>query len=389
VPNPVPDVTDVFDLELLVDRVRDRRLGRRREDRDEPDERDSEHQRGRGGRGALRVPSRVLARECPRHALDRAQWCAEPAREPAREQRREDDGAGEHEHRTRADIDEPAGDIREHADEQERETEPEHEQPGDRARDHLGRTLERDIAQRRDRWDVRRLPRGEDRGKHRDDAADDETDDDGARLHDDPAARDVDADQREQAFEQSGHEDAAEDAEAGREEPDHQGLAQHGQQYLPAARADRAQQRQLTRPLGDDDREGVVDDEDRDDERDEREDREAELEETELLPDEILTLLGDLLAGEHFVVAERERLLQPRFQRLLRQPGLTDDGDAVELPGVRAFCACAGVKSTTDAPRAVGGARRDAHDLVRLRWVDRETSTLSPTCKFPLRNACR
>ena len=113
----------------------------------------------------------------------------------------------------------------------------------------------------------------------------DEADDDRARLDDDPAARDVDADQREQALEQSRHEDAAEDAEAGREEPDHKRLAQHGQQHLPAARADRAQQRELTRPLGDDDRERVVDDEDRDDERDEREDREAELEETELLPD--------------------------------------------------------------------------------------------------------
>ena len=35
-------------------------------------------------------------------------------------------------------------------------------------------------------------------------------------------------------------------------------------QHLPAARADRAQQRHLARPLGDDDRERVVDDEDRD-----------------------------------------------------------------------------------------------------------------------------
>ncbi len=50
-------------------------------------------------------------------------------------------------------------------------------------------------------------------------------------------------------------------------------LADHRREHLPAARADRAEQRHLPQPLRDDDRERVVDDERADDQRDDREDR--------------------------------------------------------------------------------------------------------------------
>ena len=83
------------------------------------------------------------------------------------------------------------------------------------------------------------------------------------------------------------------DADERRQHADDDRFAEHLAHHLALAGADRAQQRHLARALGDDDREGVVDDDGADDQGDEREDQQGDVEEAELLLDRVLILLGD------------------------------------------------------------------------------------------------
>ena len=78
--------------------------------------------------------------------------------------------------------------------------------------------------------------------------------------------------------------------------PDEQRLGGDRARDLLAAGADRAQQRELPRPLRHDDREGVVDDERTDEQGDEREHQQEGVEEAQPLLDVVGGLVGDLLA---------------------------------------------------------------------------------------------
>ena len=93
--------------------------------------------------------------------------------------------------------------------------------------------------------------------------------------------------------------DRADDAE-------HQRLDEDGAQHLAARGAERAQQRELARPLGDGDRERVEDQEGADEQRDAGE-ASRPSEEAELVPD-VAGLLGGLLAAGAHLDAARQRL---------------------------------------------------------------------------------
>ena len=102
-------------------------------------------------------------------------------------------------------------------------------------------------------------------------------DDDGARLERQAgraAGRSRRVEQRRSALRDQ---EAADEPDQRRREPDHERLAEHARQHLAAGRAERAQQRELARALGDRDRERVEDDERADEQRDaaEREQRRA------------------------------------------------------------------------------------------------------------------
>ena len=83
---------------------------------------------------------------------------------------------------------------------------------------------------------------------------------------------------------------------------------------LPAARADRAQQRVLALTLRSGDREDVVDHEHPDAERDEREDREEQRDEPEAPFDLGLRLLGDLRRRQRLGGVRIESGLDPLDQ---------------------------------------------------------------------------
>ena len=203
-------------------------------------------------------------------------------RQRSGDERRLHDDAGEHEHRTHTDQVDLAADIAEQTEAQEPGTEREDRKAHDHARPDAHRSFERDVPERGDRRDARRRSCGQEGGQRRDRHPDRQCDDDGARLDDDAAARDVDPDEREQRLQGARHQHAAHDAEHRGKEADDQRLCEHGSQHLPATRPDRAEQRQLAGALGNDDAERVVDDEDRDEERDHREDRQRDVEEAQL-----------------------------------------------------------------------------------------------------------
>ena len=100
--------------------------------------------------------------------------------------------------------------------------------------------------------------------------------------------------------------------------------------HLPARRAERAQRRELARPLRDRDRERVDDHESADEQRDQAE-REQEVAQER---DELVRLLRVLarlgVAGAHLGV-RRQDLADLRDQRGWRDPRLRGDADLVEL----------------------------------------------------------
>ena len=99
--------------------------------------------------------------------------------------------------------------------------------------------------------------------------------------------------------------------------------------HLAARRAERAEQRELARPLGDDDRERVDDDERADEQGDDREDQQERGEEPEALLDLVLLLLDQLGAGDDLDPALVDR--RSGSDRRAR-PGSTPGLAATEMP---------------------------------------------------------
>ena len=111
--------------------------------------------------------------------------------------------------------------------------------------------------------------------------ADDERDHHGGRPDGQPVGGEVGAERRERGRDALGQPDAGGHAEhRGHHAHEHR-LEEHRAQHLAAARPDGAQQGQLARALGHEDREGVRDHEDADEQRDPAEHLERDLEELE------------------------------------------------------------------------------------------------------------
>ena len=134
-------------------------------------------------------------------------------------------------------------------------------------------------------------------GDERHDEAHQEAVDEGARHEGDAVDREVAAaaERREHA---TGEEVADDEPEAGGERRDHRGLEEDGGEHLPAAGADGPEQRQLPRALGQEDLEGVVDDEHADQQREAGEGDEDLAEEGEAARHGVGGLLAVGRAGE-------------------------------------------------------------------------------------------
>ncbi len=216
----------------------------------------------------------------------------------------------------------------------------------------------------RDRSDLRRTPGGEPGRADRDTDARQERHDDGLGGDDDRAAGDLEAHRTEQALDGRRDAETGEQPEHRCEEPDDSSLGEHRAQDLPAARADCPEQGHLTRTLGDDDREGVGDDEGTYEDRDVGEHHQERGDEPHLLAGVGLLLLGDRVAGEH-LGARGQRRLDARHELCLRRAVGGEDANRVDLTGLgqQALCCVGGEQARLRAAHAVGRAElRDARD---------------------------
>ena len=250
-------------LEVLVDRVRDRRLEAGGEDGHEGHEREPDHQRrGRRG-GAAGLAHRVLAREPagqPANALHRL---ARERRQRPDQPRREQRGREQDERRAAA---EQAGgragflDPAEQADEHERQPEATEQERGyERQAPARLRVLQLGLAQGRHRRDARGPQGGRERCHQRDHDPDQQRDDHRAGEHDRARVGQVRTDRLEERVDAAGEQDPGRKPADGAEQTQHERLDSHGREDLPARGSERAQHPELTRALRHRDREGVED----------------------------------------------------------------------------------------------------------------------------------
>ena len=120
--------------------------------------------------------------------------------------------------------------------------------------------------------------------------------------------------------------------------------------------------------LGDDDREGVEDDERTDEQRDAAEDQQEGVEERRAVLGVVLGLLGDLVTGEDLdVLLTGERPLDVPDDLLFGYPGvrLTTISSTLPFASNTRFAGSGGEQHTGRAEEALGVAQfRDAHELV-------------------------
>ncbi len=134
---------------------------------------------------------------------------------------------------------------------------------------------------------------------HGHDDADEQRDDHRARLEDRAVVRQVGSEGLEQPVQRRREPDPDGQADGRAEDPKQQPFDDDRAHDLPAGGAERPQQTELPRALGDGDREGVEDDEGPDDDRHVGEDQEEGPQEAELFF-EFLCLVGGFLgAGAH------------------------------------------------------------------------------------------
>ena len=146
--------------------------------------------------------------------------------------------------------------------------------------------------------------------RHRD--ADHEGRDDRAGRDDHVTARDVEADRSEERPQPERHAHAGRQADGRGDRADDHRLQQHRSQHLPAAGADGSEHRHLPHALGDDDREGVVDDEHADEQRDVGEGQEERVEEAHVLLERRLLVGGVGVAREDLEVVGSDGRLRWR-----------------------------------------------------------------------------
>ena len=305
--------TRVGDVEVGGDRgserLAQRCLHRGGDDGDRADEREADHEsRGRRGRAAWRalgVAAGDTARRLAVHrqagkrqqvADDSADGCGDGLREAghAEEDHERTDGSGEKDAEGAARLGEQTDDEQDDADDEGcgRQDEPlvalEAREPD------LG-------PHRRDRGNATRTCGGDEGGEHGDPDADGERHRDGAGRNDGRRRRESRTCRVEERGDSLRHENAAGDAECGREHTDDSRLTENHQTDLANVGTDGPQEGEFPQALADDDREGVEDEECADEERDGREAEQHLAEDVDDLVDRTGGLLGRLFAGDHFV----------------------------------------------------------------------------------------
>ena len=150
------------------------------------------------------------------------------------------------------------------------------------------------------------------------------------------------------------------------------------------------QQRHLTRALGDDDREGVRDDERTDEDRDVGEHHQERGDEAHLLAGVGLLLLGDRVAGEHLGARGQRRRDAVGELGLCRAVG-REDADRVDLTrlGEQTLRGVRGEQARLGAAHAVGRAElRDARDREHLGIALRQDRDLVADVEVDRRQQC-
>ena len=179
--------------------------------------------------------------------------------------------------------------------------------------------------------------RGEDRRDHGHDHPGRERPDHRAGRDHDGAGGDVEPEGAEEGLEPHGEEDPPEEPDGRRDQADQYRLEEHGTEHLFLRGADGPQERELAAALGDDDREGVEDDERADEQGNQTEDEQERVEEREVVLEVVLTLGGDVLAAEHLDVGGVGFALEGGADvgddLVLRHPGVGLHVDGVELAG--------------------------------------------------------
>jgi hypothetical protein len=142
-------------------------------------------------------------------------------------------------------------------------------------------------------------------GEHGDDDADDQRDDDRARLQHGAAVGQVGAEQLEQLVQSGREPDPREQAEHGADDAEQQPFADDRLHDLPPGGAHRTQQPELSRALRDGDRERVEDDERADHQRDVGEHEQERAQEAQVAFEVGGVLRGLLFAGAHVDAARK------------------------------------------------------------------------------------
>ena len=294
--------------DALLQRAAGRVLQARGDDRDERDQRDADRQRRRGRHRAAGLAHRVAPREPARRAADglrRAPEQRRHARAP----------------RATAAARRPA--------------------PG------VGRP------QRRDRRHAGRAPGGQQPGDERDQRADQQRDDDRARREHRARLGQREPHRVEQRVQRLRQPEPGGEADDRGEHADRERLGQHGAEHLAPVGADHPQQPELTRALGDGDRERVEDGERADEDRHAAEHQQRD-------PD------------------DRDELLEPLEREAVLLGGGHDLGlAAARLPGRRAAAPPARRRGRRRGSRRPG--RRDRTASARCAGRTRRTSRCRAT----------
>ena len=155
------------------------------------------------------------------------------------------------------------------------------------------------FAHGRDRRHTSGADRGDQPGEHRQDGAEQQRDDDRARLERQAGLRQRQPERAEERTEALREADTRRETDERGEEPDREGLEHDGAEHLAPRGAERPQCRQLACALRDGDRKGVEDDEAADEERDHAEADEEIADVLDEAGDVMLVLRGLVGSGPH------------------------------------------------------------------------------------------
>ena len=300
-----------------ADVVVDRRLERPGERREHGHDADADHQRRRRRRrapgGAHGVATGEDARDAARPGDRRADH---RARRTGRDRTDGDDAGGGEQ---RAETGTAEGAARRTGDDRD-DTAGEHQRAGDDAPPRRCRTVDRDVAQRGERGDPRGAHGWGERREHRDQDADERSDDERRRADRQTTGRQREPERVEQRLQALGEREAEAEARRRGDDADHDRLSGERPEHLAAVGTDRPEQRRRPLPLGGDDRERVVDAERGDEQGDRREHEQEDAQEAdEVGVDLVVRLVDEIVAADH-LDAVRHHVGDARDDRLLADP---------------------------------------------------------------------